>query len=93
MFSESVNEIGKSWLSQVQPAEIFGLDRLLETAATLSANEESIPENIAVDLQEQEKQLCQKDPKVITLFPVIFLSSSIYADVLCVSCPHTLLNC
>ncbi|XP_020105815.1 probable ubiquitin-conjugating enzyme E2 24 [Ananas comosus] len=52
-------------ISKVQPAEIFGLDRLLETAATLSTNEESIPENVAVDLQEQEKQLCQKDPKKV----------------------------
>ncbi|KAG1346696.1 putative ubiquitin-conjugating enzyme E2 24 [Cocos nucifera] len=52
-------------VSKVQPFEIIGLDKLLDSAYTPSSIEESIPPTVSKEIAEQERQLLRKKEKNI----------------------------
>ncbi|XP_072994791.1 probable ubiquitin-conjugating enzyme E2 24 [Typha latifolia] len=56
---------GNGLITTVSPSEIFGLDRLLDTASIPLANEETIPANAAIDMADQEEQLGHKNTEVV----------------------------
>lgn len=54
-------------LSQVQPSEIFGLDRLGDIASIPAVIEESAPENVGKEM-DQERKCCLNKEKVEAIF-------------------------